>query len=1053
MEWNRKTSVKILKYAGLTLGLFFSFLAIFPIFFKEDVNSKIKDYLKGQVTTELSYNEINLTFFKHFPTLTVSLDEVFVRGAEGFVPDTLVFAREMSFGINMFSLFSEKIEISSIYFNEAKINILRDNQGNSNFDIFPADSVSSSQAEVKSDLALEITKIQFKKSNFFYRDTDLDFSSSAENFDYLGKGNLKDEIINLSSDLNIQTFELTYEGTTYLSRKKVSASLETIINTESTALTFERNHLMINELPVDFIGKLEFLSGGYDMNFILESVDTDFKDMLTLIPDDLGTWLENTKIKGKGELRGSLQGLYLPEQNQMPNILMNIFIYNGSISHSGSSTPIEKLYLDLDLTIPELNIDKTILALDSVSMKLGEGFVQGHMNIEGLDPALIKSNLAINIDLNLLDRALGIIPFDLKGMMEMKLQANGSYITRPLPNKFRSKETEVISIPEFHFSSSLQDGYFKWSGLPEAIENISWNLLVNSPDSILQNLGIDLQDFRLSVLDNQAKGHFKVSDMRGMQVDAAINAAFNLAEIEKFYPLDSGMSLRGNLAMDINAKGNYDPDKKLFPKVNSQIAVIEGFIKTPYSDLGVEDISFVLNMLSEKGSFEDLKFDLQPIAFTFAGNPFSLKANLENLDDIRYEVQSQGRIDLGKLYQTFGIEGYEVDGYLLTDINLKGQQSDATKGRFQQLDNKGTVEMEKIRVRSDLFPLPFDIQSGKFRVDKDKLYLENLNAQYAGNNLHADGYLNNIIGYYLDENTPVQGNLTLSSQKINLNDFMFYTEEASVVVDTLGTVQGVVMIPSNVDFNLIASVDTILFDEIRLEKFKGKIGVKEGVLEMENTAFNLVGANIQMKGKYTPVNPFRADFDYAIQAKGFDIKRAYDEIPIFREMVTAAEYAQGIASLDYKLSGRLDANMDPVLPSIKGEGVFALDKVKLKGFKLMNNIAKDTENGELADPELAGVQIKSSIVNNLITIERTRMRIAGFRPRFEGQVSLDGDMSIAFRLGLPPLGIFGIPIKITGNSENPIIEVGKITEEDELEETEDESETKAEGTGNTGSNL
>jgi AsmA protein len=207
-----------------------------------------------------------------------------------------------------------------------------------------------------------------------------------------------------------------------------------------------------------------------------------------------------------------------------------------------------------------------------------------------------------------------------------------------------------------------------------------------------------------------------------------------------------------------------------------------------------------------------------------------------------------------------------------------------------------------------------------------------------------------------------------------------------------------------------------------------------------------------MTGKYAPLNPFNATFDYHIRAKGFDIKRAYDEIPLFREMVTAAEFAQGIASLDYKLSGRLDANMNPVLPSIKGEGIFALDKVKLKGFKLMNNIAKDTENKELADPELAGVQIKSSIANNLMTIERTRMRIAGFRPRFEGQVSLDGDMSIAFRLGLPPLGLFGIPIKITGNAENPIIEVGKITEGDELEEIEDKTGTEGEGNSNTGPN-
>ena len=1053
IKWDKSAAFKTLKYTGISLALILGIMAVLPVFFKDKVDEKVKVYLNSQVSSALSYNKINLTFFRHFPNLTVSLDEVYVQGAEGFNIDTLLYAKDLSFGINLFSIFKEKVQISGIYLNQAKINILRDTQGNANFDVFLTATDTAKTEEAPSDLALEINNIKIKNSDFFYRDTDLDFSCLAENFNYSGSGNLQDAIVDLSSDLNIQTFELTYEGTTYLSEKRVSASLQTKINTESTALTFERNHLMINELPVDFIGKLEFLSGGYDMNFILESVDTDFKDMLTLIPEELGTWLQNTQVKGKGELRGSLQGLYLPDQNQMPNLLMNLFIYNGFISHSGSSTPIEKLYLDLDLTVPELNVDKTILALDSISMTLGKGFVQGHLNIEGLDPALVNSNLAINLDLNLLDKALGIIPYELKGLMEMKLLADGSYRTGPIPNQYRGNETEVISIPKFLFTSTLRDGYFKWTELPEAIQNISWNFSVNSPDSIFQNLGIDLQDFRFSVLDNQTEGHFKIADLRGMEVDAAVKSDFNLAEIERFYPLDSGMSLKGRLSMDIIAKGSYEPDKKLFPIINSQIALRDGFLKTPYSDQAIEDISFILNILSERGSYSDLKFDLQPIAFKFADHPFSLKANLQNLDDIRYEVQSQGRIDLGKLYQTFGVEGYEVDGYLLTDINLKGLQSDAEKGRLQQLDNKGTIEMEKIRIRSELFPLPFEIHSGKVRADKDRIYLEKMNVQYAQNKLVAEGYLFNLIAYYMDSNAPVKGNLTLSSDKLNLNDFMFYSGEESVVIDTLGAVQGVVMIPPNVDFSLEASVDTILFDEIRLEKFKGKIGVKEGVLAMENTGFNLVGANVQMTGKYTPSDPYRANFDYSIKANGFDIKRAYDEIPLFREMVTAAEYAQGIASLDYKLSGRLDANMDPVLPSIKGEGVFALDKIKLKGFKLMNSIAKDTENKELADPDLEGVQIRSSIANNLITIERTRMRIAGFRPRFGGQVSLDGDMSIAFRLGLPPLGLFGIPIKITGNSENPIIEVGKITEGDELEEMEDESGIQVESAEKTGGSI
>jgi AsmA protein len=265
--------------------------------------------------------------------------------------------------------------------------------------------------------------------------------------------------------------------------------------------------------------------------------------------------------------------------------------------------------------------------------------------------------------------------------------------------------------------------------------------------------------------------------------------------------------------------------------------------------------------------------------------------------------------------------------------------------------------------------------------------------------------------------------------------FAEYGSDSTNATDSISQAAGVVMIPSGVDFQMNAAVGEVIWDDLKLEKFKGNLLVKDTKLVMDNTTFELIGAQFLMDGDYQAFSPWEAGFSYRIKASGFDIQRAYQEISLFREMASAAAYASGKASLDYKLSGKLDANMYPVMPSIQGEGVLGLDDIRLKGFKLMNTIAKDTDNAELRDPSLSNVQIKTKIANNLMTIERTRMRIAGFRPRFEGQVSLDGDMSIAFRLGLPPLGIFGIPIKITGNAENPIIEVGKITEEDQLEET------------------
>jgi AsmA protein len=47
------------------------------------------------------------------------------------------------------------------------------------------------------------------------------------------------------------------------------------------------------------------------------------------------------------------------------------------------------------------------------------------------------------------------------------------------------------------------------------------------------------------------------------------------------------------------------------------------------------------------------------------------------------------------------------------------------------------------------------------------------------------------------------------------------------------------------------------------------------------------------------------------------------------------------------------------------------------------------------------------------------MKIAGFRPKVEGQVSFDGKLNLKGRIGLPPFGIIGIPFSVTGTQDDP----------------------------------
>jgi AsmA protein len=204
------------------------------------------------------------------------------------------------------------------------------------------------------------------------------------------------------------------------------------------------------------------------------------------------------------------------------------------------------------------------------------------------------------------------------------------------------------------------------------------------------------------------------------------------------------------------------------------------------------------------------------------------------------------------------------------------------------------------------------------------------------------------------------------------------------------------------------------------------IKIQQGKAQLKNTSFDIAEAKANLNASYAPTSTSSADFDISITAKDFDIQKVYNEVPIFKELVSMAQYAKGIASLDYQLKGILNDSMSPLYPSLKGGGEIRIKNAQLMNFKLMNAVSKATQRDSLTNPKVKDVVIKTKISNNIITLEKTKLKIFGFRPKFEGQVSFDGDLNLKARLGLPPFGIFGIPFHISGNSENPIIKLKRV---------------------------
>ncbi|RVT75717.1 hypothetical protein EOD40_09695 [Flavobacterium sufflavum] len=911
MSQTKAIFFKILKYTGITLASLLAFMFIAPYVFADKINTEIKKVANQKLNAKLDYSESNVSFFNHFPSLTVSLDNFKLNGSAPYQNENLITAKEIAFGIDVPSLiFGKSVNIDKIFLSNADINVKVNKEGFANYNVYKADKTKTSKKEEDSSLKLE--KIEITNSKIVYDDLSTKLHFDIFGFNYLGKGDLSKAIFDLSSKAKIDKLNLLYDNEPYLMNKKVNADLITKVNVNSLSFIFEQNDLKINNLIVDFKGKFDFLKEGYNMDFILKTTNSNLNDFFTAFPPKFITWLDKTKLTGKTDFNLALKGNYIASKNIAPNLNLDFKIQDGSVNYNQSPATVSNLNVNFSTQLPSLNHDLLIVDLKNLSLNIEKDYLKTKLYSTGTTILDLNAALEAKIDLEKLNRAIGIPDIELKGI----LTANGT------------------------------------------------------------------------------------------------------------------------------AKGKFDKKNGTFPVTNAVINLNNGFLKTKYYPNPITNIGIVSTISNPKGTFENLKVVLQPAQFTFEGNPVFVKANLSNFDNLVYDINAKGTLDIGKIYKVFSQKGLDVDGFIKADLALKGKQSDAEKGNYSKLKNSGTLEIKNIAFASEYLPKKFLVKQGIFKFKQDKMRFNTFLASYGQSDFKMNGYLQNVFNFMASKNGVLRGAFTLDSDYINADEFMSNTTTNSSETSTTNspntaakTETGVIVIPSNLDLHFQANAQKINFNGLDLKNAKGGLKMKNGLLSMQNTGFDLIGCTVAMDASYKSVNSKNARFDYHIKANEFDIKRAYKEVKLFREMASAAEKAQGIISLDYKLKGRLNTSMEPVLPSLSGNGIISVKNVKMYGMKMFNNVAKKTAKKSIKNPELNQVDIKSSIKNNIITIERFKFKFAGFRPRIEGTTSLDGRLNLKMRLGLPPLGIFGIPLTITGNKDNPKIKIGRKTED--LEETKD----------------
>ena len=582
---------------------------------------------------------------------------------------------------------------------------------------------------------------------------------------------------------------------------------------------------------------------------------------------------------------------------------------------------------------------------------------------------------------------------------------------------------------------NIREGSISYSDSPYETSNISLKFYTKLPSLDTEQLEVKLDTLHFNIGNDYLSARINSKGLKNITLSADLKSKLDLSKLSKSVGIN-GLDFKGNLTASVKSQGEYNAKKKLFPITAGVIDLQNGEVKTEYYPNPITDIKFLASVKNETGNFKDVNIQLTPASFVFEGNPVYVKALLSNFDDVNYDIVAKGELDIAKIYKVFQQKGLDVTGYAKADLSFKGKQSYATSGQINKLQNKGSLVLRDIKTTSELFPKPFFIKEGVFAFNQDKMNFNQFSATYGKSDFAMKGHLQNVINFVLEKNAILRGNFNINSTEILADEFMAETStvsgkpnDKSEVAKEAKTESGVILLPENFNISLLANAKKVEYDGLVLNNVLGNVAVRNGKLFFEKIGFDIIDCNVGINGFYDDLNPKKAAFDIRFVAKNFNIKRAYKEIKMFRELASAAEKAEGIISLDYTVKGNLNEEMQPIYPSLEGKGVVSLSKIKVNGLKLFGQLSKKTDFESLDNPDLSQVDIKSSIKSNIITVEETKMKIALFRLRIKGETSFDGQLNLKIRVGLPPIGLIGIPVVVTGTSEDPKIKIFSKTGE------------------------
>jgi hypothetical protein len=351
---------KFFKIFFITLLVLIGLLFATPYIFKGKIVSLVKKEVNKKLNAKVDFKDVNISFFRRFPKVSIGLDDLQVIGTDDFAADTLLSAKRLDAIVDFMSFIrGSNMDIYNVYLESPRINAIINKDGLANWDIVKPAAEKTNADTTGKPFNMKLDYYSIENGYINYMDVQSNMSFVAENLNHSGTGDFTSDQFTLKTKSAADAISFNYGAIPYLSNVKSTVNADIKIDNKNSTYSFDGLNILLNDLKLTGKGSINKLANGYGMDISFKSPSTDFKNILSLITPIYQKEFSKVTATGSAIFEGFVKGVYA--DSTMPGYHLAAEVKDGAFKYTDLPKGVQQINFKVLIDNPDGKTDNAVV--------------------------------------------------------------------------------------------------------------------------------------------------------------------------------------------------------------------------------------------------------------------------------------------------------------------------------------------------------------------------------------------------------------------------------------------------------------------------------------------------------------------------------------------------------------------------------------------------------------------------------------------------------------------------------------------------------------------